>query len=309
MCNGLKCVHEEMSKMVLANGGQAIVFSSQKVFPFQECFFEFGSITKLYTALAICSLISQNRLSFDDKVSGFFPELLEDSIDVTVLDLLHMNPALTDYVNDPQHYYVKESQKYSDARKLYEYLNNILDQNDEERIRELVMSSMLHHLKTAEKQNTMGHSNTNYYLLGQIIQKSSGKDYYDYLVENGILLSPVQPKLTDRTWPMSFSHSACGLRGTFWDIIHLYRQIFCNKWNYRNLLLADNRNAEEPQYLIGVKKRGDWYFHDGKMPAAKTIIGFNVKKDICFCAYTKDMGTYTVDECFRIIYRYERERG
>lgn len=304
MYDGLKHIHDEMSYLAQANGGQAIAFSLKKAYPFKECYFQFGSVTKLFTALAICSLVSKNGIRFDEKISDFFPELTDEP-KVTVHDLLHMNPTLPDYINEPQKFYVKESGTYSDADKLYAYLNGILNQNDEERIRELILSLIPCHIRMARMKEEIAYSNTNYYLLGQIIQTVSGENYFDYLSDSGIVLSPVRQEKWDHTWPMAFSYSSCGLRGTFSDVIHLYHQIHDNQWNYRDLLLTDKVNTEEPQYLLGIKKRGDWYFHDGKMPSVRTIIGFNLKKDLCFCALAKEMESHIADECFRIIYKHE----
>lgn len=80
---------DEFSGVVLLAKDNNIIFQNAygeankdfKVKNNLETKFNLGSITKMFTAIAIAQLVEQNKLSFDDKLSKFMP-------DFPVLDFL-----------------------------------------------------------------------------------------------------------------------------------------------------------------------------------------------------------------------------
>jgi hypothetical protein len=56
-------------------------------------------------------------------------------------------------------------------------------------------------------------------------------DYYDYLIKKDIKKTKnVQDDNFSVTWPVSFSFSSCGMRGTFSDLLWLYQGLFSDRY-------------------------------------------------------------------------------
>jgi CubicO group peptidase (beta-lactamase class C family) len=60
--------------------------------------FYLGSISKPFTALAIMLLAENGRLSYDDRLSAFFPQLPAWSAEISVRHLLHHTSGLPEYL-------------------------------------------------------------------------------------------------------------------------------------------------------------------------------------------------------------------
>lgn len=120
--------------------------------------FQIGSVTKQFTAAAIMKLQEEKRLSLNDYIGKYFPELAGgDSI--TIHQLLTHRSGLYNYTDDTSMWYGKLS-----TQKLIEYIN---------------MRSAL--FKPGRK---MQYNNTGYALLGYLIEKLSGKKYEQYIRDN-----------------------------------------------------------------------------------------------------------------------------
>src|SRR6266478_101858 len=118
-----------------------------------------GSITKQFTAAAILLLKQEKKLSIDDKLSKFVPEYV-DADKVTLRQMLNMVSGISD--NDPAIY--GDHLTYPIARKeMFANLNKL----------QLMWSPGTH----------MVYTNTNYNLMGLVIERASGKPYLTYLRE------------------------------------------------------------------------------------------------------------------------------
>lgn len=60
--------------------------------------FYLGSISKAFTGMAIMLLAEYERLTYDDRLSAFFPQLPSWSAEISVLHLLHHTSGLPEYV-------------------------------------------------------------------------------------------------------------------------------------------------------------------------------------------------------------------
>jgi CubicO group peptidase (beta-lactamase class C family) len=60
--------------------------------------FYLGSISKPFTAMAIMLLAEEGKLSYDDRLSAFFPQLPSWSTEISVRHLLHHTSGLPEYV-------------------------------------------------------------------------------------------------------------------------------------------------------------------------------------------------------------------
>lgn len=117
--------------------------------------FPIASLTKQFTSTAILLLQENNKLSINDIIGDYIklPELMKN---IPIKNLMNHSSGIHDYWQNNI-----ENNKDS----IYKFLTNI--------------DSLLFPLNTA-----YSYCNTAYFLLGQIIEKVSGKSYGDFLREN-----------------------------------------------------------------------------------------------------------------------------
>ncbi|HRH44588.1 MAG TPA: serine hydrolase domain-containing protein [Pyrinomonadaceae bacterium] len=126
--------------------------------------FNLGSINKTFTQIAIGQLIEQGKISYDDKLGKYLPDYpnKEAAEKVTVRHLLNMSSGVGDFFG----------QKYLATPK--EKLRNIND-----------FIPLFSDKPLAFEPGTKNqYSNGGYILLGAIIEKVTGKSYYDYVRTN-----------------------------------------------------------------------------------------------------------------------------
>lgn len=120
--------------------------------------FNVGSIGKVFTRAAIAQLAEQGRLSLDDTLSRWLPDFPHaDSI--TIAMLCEHRSGVGDFFNDAY-----RAMDRSQLRHNHDYLALIRDQ------------PLWFAPGTSQR-----YSNGGYALLGEVIEKASGEDYYDYL--------------------------------------------------------------------------------------------------------------------------------
>lgn len=123
--------------------------------------YELLSVGKQFTSTAVMLLVEEGKLTLDDKIAKFLPDTPAAWSQITVRHLLSHTSGITDYIDAP------------------DWWQNIrLDRSPQDLIKP-VMSLPLD-FQPGEKWD---YSNTNYYLLGMIIEKISGKPYADFLSE------------------------------------------------------------------------------------------------------------------------------
>lgn len=126
--------------------------------------FNLGSINKTFTQMAIGQLVEQGKLSFDDKLGRHLPDYpnRDAAEKVTIRHLLDMSSGIGDFFG-PQF----EASLKSQFRTLKDFLP-------------LFASQPLRFEPGTKHQ----YSNGGYIVLGAIIEKVSGQDYYDYVREH-----------------------------------------------------------------------------------------------------------------------------
>ncbi len=123
--------------------------------------FNIASITKLFTAVAIGQLIDQGKVALDDPLTKYLPTYPKPVGDrITIAMLLGHTAGTGDYLNDPGYLGVRDS---------FESLSELLG---------AVNTGVA---PGTVPGKTFVYSNTGYLLLGAVIEKASGRDYYDYM--------------------------------------------------------------------------------------------------------------------------------
>ncbi len=124
--------------------------------------FNLGSMNKMFTSTAIVQLAEKGKLSLDDPISKYIDEswLPKDVTDkITVRHLLTHSSGLGSYFNET---YMKSSRDL--FRKLDDYKPLIKDDRP-----------------AFEPGKRFQYSNTGMFLLGVVIEKVTGEDYFDYI--------------------------------------------------------------------------------------------------------------------------------
>jgi CubicO group peptidase (beta-lactamase class C family) len=119
-----------------------------------------GSISKQFTAAALLMLEEQGKLSIDDRVSKYFPDLTRAS-EVTIRELLSHTSGYEDYA--PQDYIIPEWMQPTTPEAVVEHwASKPLD---------------------FEPGTKWQYSNTNFVLAAQIFEKVSGRNLVEFLQE------------------------------------------------------------------------------------------------------------------------------
>ncbi len=128
--------------------------------------FAVASVTKEFTAACILLLSEEGKLSVYDPVAKYFPDLTRAQ-DVRLLDLMNMVSGYRDCY--PLDFLLREqTQSTTPDAVIDEYAKQPLD---------------------FEPGTRFSYSNTNYLILGRVVEKVSGKSYEEFLLEQ--ILEPL----------------------------------------------------------------------------------------------------------------------
>ena len=117
--------------------------------------FQSGSIGKQFTAAAVMLLVQENRLSLDDKISKYFPDVPATWKDITVWNLLTHTSGLGDYPLD-----IDLRRDYTEDELFASFKKAPLD---------------------FEPGSSWNYSNVGYVTLGILIRKVTGEYYGDFI--------------------------------------------------------------------------------------------------------------------------------
>lgn len=127
-----------------------------------EMIFRIGSITKQYTAIAILQLVEQGKISLQDSIQTYIKSFPYKGHTITIENLLTHTSGIKDYEQLDSH--------ISNAIRIEFPVKQIIDN---------LANLPLDFIPSTK----YSYSNSNYFMLGYIIQEVSGKSYKDYLLE------------------------------------------------------------------------------------------------------------------------------
>lgn len=257
--------------------------------------YEIGSITKQFTAVAITKLAEEKKLSLSDKVTKYFPDFKAGK-KVTIENLLRMESGIPDYLNF-----------------------NIGEVEQGERAEDSTYTQK-EFLKWLNKQK-LGfnpgeyyyYSNTNYYLLGLIIEQVTGGTYEDYMVNS--LLQPnylynTTMKMTDTTAQgyldadgtngikidSSYFYSAGEIVSTtadMWRWVKAFDEGQLISQQSTDKALSQSKSGNN--YGYGWFLCGDYYYHTGNTELFYSIALVEKEEDIKIIALS-NVNDVTVQE-------------
>ncbi|HEV2705095.1 MAG TPA: serine hydrolase domain-containing protein [Pyrinomonadaceae bacterium] len=122
--------------------------------------FNLASLNKMFTSVAIAQLVEQGKLSYDDPLSKFMPEFpgREAAEKIKIKHLLTHTSGLGDY-------------SVSASRQGVRTVDDFLKLAKEDKL-------------AFEPGTDQAYSNTAFLVLGKVVEKVTGRSYYDYVREN-----------------------------------------------------------------------------------------------------------------------------
>lgn len=123
-----------------------------------------GSVSKQFTAMAIALLAEQAKLSFDDDVRKYLPELPQYEAPITIRQLIHHTSGIRDYLTLMSIAGMRDDDYYVDGEVV-----NLLSRQKE---------------LNFKPGSEFLYSNSGYFLLSQIVKRASGKSLREFADEN-----------------------------------------------------------------------------------------------------------------------------
>ena len=132
--------------------------------------FKIASISKLYIAAAAAKLVNSKQLSLDKTLADYLPDLVgrvENAEKITLRMMLQHRSGIPNFIDDPK----------------YPWANLPTDLNE-------ILKFALDKPANFEPDKSYGYSNTNYLLIGNIIDKTLGYSHHLYIKEE--ILEPLK---------------------------------------------------------------------------------------------------------------------
>ncbi len=132
-----------------------------------ESLFKIASINKLYVAVAVTKLVNEQRLSLDDTLASHLPEYIErieNAQRITLRLMLQHRSGIPNWADHPEYPWGDPPQS---ANEVLEYALDLP--------------------ADFEPDESYGYSNTNYFLLAEIMDKVLGYSHFQYIKDEILL--------------------------------------------------------------------------------------------------------------------------
>ena len=127
--------------------------------PSPDGYFRIGSVTKTFVATVVLQLVDENKVRLDDPIDRHLPGLVPDGVRTTVRALLNHTSHLYDYMSEPGY----STNRWRGDARFRSY-----------RPAELLEVALA---KKLPDDGTWHYSNTNYVVLGLLVEKLTGNPY------------------------------------------------------------------------------------------------------------------------------------
>lgn len=240
-----------------------------------------GSVTKQFTAVSIMMLVEQNKLSLDDTLQKFYPSY-EAGKNITIKNLLTMTSGIKSYMcangEIDTAYYSKEQLEYKISSK-----------NSAKENKKSIMNWIFSQKLKFEPDSRFEFSDSNYYILGDIIEKVSKKSYENFVTEN--IIKPLNLKNTtfnkdsktalqyqgteDNSWIFynGVAYSSTGLISNIPDLLKWVNALSENELLSKDLFDEMCKPYKE-NYGFGFFVNNDKLFQAGKFNKYSSMLSF-----------------------------------
>lgn len=246
--------------------------------------YKIGSITKMFTAAMIFQLIEEKKLTLETQLSEFYPDI-DRARRITINDMLYHKSGIHDYTKDPAFakYNTKPQTREAMLKRLFAYDSDFRPGDRSE------------------------YSNSNYLLLGYIIQDLTLKSYKDNLNEriltkaglkNTYYFSKIDPtrneaysyKRKGTTWikQPEWSEAVCGgaggIQSTPDDLTLFIKALFDGKIISKTSLdqMTQLDNGYGRGILIYPFAERNFLGHNGGIEGFTSALGYYPKDDVAF---------------------------
>ena len=131
--------------------------------------FPIASISKQFCATCVLLLREEGKLDLDETLDKYYPEYSRAK-DITLKNMLTMRSGIPDYVSNGVGF---------DAYIRYDFSENASEEGNHKAVRDWIFAQPL----LFEPDTDFSYSDSNYFLLAEIVQTVSGKPYGDVLRE------------------------------------------------------------------------------------------------------------------------------
>ena len=237
--------------------------------------YKIGSISKTFTAVMIMQLIEEKKLKLDVKLAKYYPQV-KNAEKITIHDLLHHRSGIADYLNADST--TVTSKNYS---------------------KEEMIAKISNYNSVFEPNSKYEYSNSNYYLLGRILEDISKKTYAENLETRilkkaqlrNTLLSPKVDSNNNESysynflnekwvktdeWDMSLAFGAGDIVSTTSDLTTFFHALFNGILVKKSTL--DEMTKLEQSYGKGLLTlpfgERKFYGHTGGIEGFRSVIGY-----------------------------------
>ncbi|MFE4977933.1 serine hydrolase domain-containing protein [Kitasatospora sp. NPDC056651] len=242
-----------------------------------------GSVTKTFTATAVLLLADQGKLSLDDPVSKYVPNV-PGGDGITLRQLGQMRSGLYNYSNDP------------------DFQHDFLSDPNHPFTPDQLLAYAFKHPADFAPGSRFEYSNTNYILLGQVVEKVGGQPLGDYLKAqvfgpagltdttfptdatfpdphaHGYTDQTLNGQLTDATtWNPSWGWAAGAVISNLADLQTWSKVLATGTPLLKPATQADRLKGQDTgtpdlSYGFGVFTTHGWVGHNGSLPGYETVV-------------------------------------
>ena len=256
--------------------------------------FAIASNTKQFTAVAIMQLMEDGKINLDDTIDKYFPKF-KYANQITVRELLQMRSGLVDYLNAAELYFKDdESLKILNDYREKAYFDEYV--SDSRWTADIILNNLYLSELQFEPGQAYDYCNTNYYLLGLIIEQASGVSYEYYIKENifkpcGMKISSMSAEDTDAKGHGSvesgeivvnpkFTFAAGNIYTNVYDLIRWERMFHTGKLlsqeSYKEMITP----SEDSGYGFGLIISDGIIRHSGVIDGFNSYTEYDSAKDI-----------------------------
>ena len=260
--------------------------------------YKIGSITKTFTSAIIFQLIEEKKLTLETKLSKFYPEI-KNAEKITIGQMLNHKSGIFNFTNEPN------------------FIKNIVNPSTKE-----AMIAKIASFEPVFEPNTKAeYSNSNYLLLGYIIENSTKKTYAENVkkriidkvgLKNTSYYSKINPSENEaysftlnkekklekvEEWDESQVGAAGALQSTSGDLTQFINALFDGKIINKTSLAEMTKLDDGYGKGIFTAPFGDrtFYTHNGGIEGFTSTVGYYPKEKLGF-SIIMNLDNYNMNE-------------